>query len=230
MCTAQLHQPKDMNRLCGYGSLRGGALLLLSVFVVLATGCAPTVARGGRGFFSSAPYGGRARVAAVERNARPVIERSAATLPSAGKIADAKSARATIQREGEGFKVSVQSQGKNIVDFHLPLVHRVALSRKEIDRVVGSPPPKLSEDRDSHGGVVGLRVVDDPVGISLIDYLGLERGDIITAFGKEKPERWSDFTKMLTALIERPPTDTNPTTLTLIRRGQPNKVLYYLGS
>jgi S1-C subfamily serine protease len=108
------------------------------------------------------------------------------------------------------------------------LIHRVMLSRRELDQI--SPtgttelhlPFELKQQWDGRGKIRGL-AVENPSSPLAAARLGLAPGDIITAVGTNVVREEKDFFRFGPLLRSQ-----GSATLTFERSGQPHKAFYYL--
>ena len=142
------------------------------------------------------------------------------------KFPVAKQRVAKQQPVDRKFEVTVTAQGDAVVQPERQLVHRITLSRgqlQELARMWPKKAPVIAElENDQFGVVLGLRVtaVLDPSHSSL---LGLRLGDLITAIGKEHANQRQGMLMLLDTLAK-----VDKETLTLVREGQPHKIFYHL--
>ena len=130
-----------------------------------------------------------------------------------------------IERGGEGYKVSVKSDGKEVKNFSQQLVHRVSLSRSEFDALIDDWPKGLpfnsKSEYDSRGKPSGLRITQMRSATS--PHMGLQKADLVTAVGTTHTYKTRDVWQLFRQLsISR------EATLTLVRQGKPHKILYVL--
>lgn len=126
-----------------------------------------------------------------------------------------------IERSGH-FEVKVKANGKEQRNLQETLIHRRDLDAETLSAVQSfSQRTEIAEPRkDRQGGLYGLKVkkgLPPPV----TQALGLEAGDIVTAFGAKRVEADMSFMEYLLSLgaLEE-------SSVTLLRRGVPHKVLY----
>lgn len=131
--------------------------------------------------------------------------------------------KAGIIREGE-FKVSVKSAGEEVEDFQTSLVHRIVLSEEIRKLSAAELPFELSLQRDFSGGLQGIKVGDksgqEKASLAVI---GLLDRDVITAIGRNMAKDVSQLSAFLKVL---PHLSQEESSMTLLRRGQPHKVIF----
>ena len=132
------------------------------------------------------------------------------------------------KREGD-FKVSVASNGKAVSNFNEQLVHRVTLSPAELKKVFVKPPKDIrlpftaQKIFDGRGGIKGVKVTNFRANGGSSSF-GLEENDIVTAFGRNHAKSPSDFWLLYQELMKE-----STATVTLERKGQPHKILFFSG-
>lgn len=125
------------------------------------------------------------------------------------------------------FEVSVKTGGEAVKDFNTSLVHRIILNKDEFNALLLRTRNKqnvtfvFSPDRDSKGGVKGLKVSRAEQRYATM--LGFGQGDLITAVGKAQMKNQDPLRVLLNDFQA-----TKKATLTLERNGKPHKILYYL--
>jgi len=125
------------------------------------------------------------------------------------------------------YKISVKSDGQNLPNLSNQLVHRVDLSREQFDLIVDVSgnvklPFRLVPEADSKGEVAGVRVVEDLVDPNLPN-LGIKDRDLITALGKDLAHNETSVKYFFEHL-----SPSTISSLTLLRKGEPHKIFYYV--
>ena len=128
-----------------------------------------------------------------------------------------------MQRSG-GFEVKVKANGHEVKNFEQDLIHRITLSREVLaelqhySRVEEIAIP----GKDGRGTFQGLKV-RKAVPPNILQNLGLQSGDVVTAFGIRNVQSDMSFMEFLLSLDAL-----DDSSLTFIRKGQAHKVLYQL--
>lgn len=125
------------------------------------------------------------------------------------------------------FKVSVVTNGREVKDLNQDLVHRVAISRAQVDSILESWPAqfrKIGQTRDeydSQGKYMGLRIAGPSTGAP-VPVLGLRDRDVITAVGPKPVRAEGDMLALFKDLKQ-----SGRATMTIERSGMPHKFLYF---
>lgn len=132
-------------------------------------------------------------------------------------------------QNGQKFKVSVTSGGREVKDFNEKLVQRVAIGPDQVEEVLKMWPEKVLVPfdgvaaRDGRGKVMGVRVGKMRSGSPT--NLGLRPGDIVTAVNAKHASTVRDLGYLFVALREQ-----KTASLTFEREGKPHKILYYVAA
>lgn len=134
--------------------------------------------------------------------------------------------------ERGSFKVSVREGSREVNDFETPLVHRIGLSRADINKILptGSNTMKLPFKgrplKDARGNISGVRLYRRESGPRLKGskfLLGLKENDLVTAVGVKHVKSYADLRMLLEMLLKE-----QHISVTLEREGSPHKIFYYL--
>lgn len=128
------------------------------------------------------------------------------------------------------FKVSVAVDGKSVNDFSTELVHRMQVTPQEVKRLAATLPKRVNVP---FGSVPEVSFTGDSVGFRLTPKrsssesltLGLRAGDVVTAINKTHPSSVLDFRELISSLQSD-----KRASITILRSGEPHKILYYLVS
>jgi hypothetical protein len=123
------------------------------------------------------------------------------------------------------MKVSVSSDGKAVTDIDKELVHRVTVSSAILAKITKNIdlrdlPFLVQAEFNSKAEFVGMRLFKYRGGFAY----GLEEQDLITAVGKTKLQERKHLLLMFDALNQ-----TGETSLSIVRRGEAQKILLYRG-
>lgn len=141
---------------------------------------------------------------ACSRGTKPVIERTT--------------------RTGE-YHVSVYSAGNEVKDFGDRLVHYVTLSPADVEKLISDKGEAILPfdgimEVDHKGQPSGFRI-EQAFDRGRTERLGFREDDIVTAIGRTRSTSIADMDKFVQALREN-----REETITIIRDGQPHKLLY----
>ena len=129
-----------------------------------------------------------------------------------------------IERQSDGYKVSVKSDGRQVSNYSQRLVHRVTLQSTDLLRLTENGPKGLpfsaKTNYDNNGKPAGVRVVKVTTDKNA-PRLGLQPKDLITAVEKSHTNSTNDMWQLFKALQKH-----RKATLTLVRGGKPHKILY----
>lgn len=126
------------------------------------------------------------------------------------------------------YKVSVRTAGGDIQNFESELVHRIYYRAAEFSALQADWPASLHKnlkgtpEYDTLGKPMGVRIVAT-FGRTSKDLLGFKIGDLITAAGTTHVSSLDQLDVFLKQL-----SDKKLASITLVRNGQPHKILYYL--
>lgn len=126
------------------------------------------------------------------------------------------------------YKVSVRTDGGDIKNFETALVHRMYYKPAELDALKHDWPDSFSKqlkgtpEFDTLGKLMGVRIVATS-GASSKEMLGFKLGDLITAAGTTHIGSLDQLDTVLSDLSAK-----RQASITLVRNGQPHKILYYL--
>lgn len=144
------------------------------------------------------------------------------------------SCSASSSRHKRGrFEVTVVEDGKTVSDTSKQLVHRMVISKSNLKSSFGATPEEMqallniNAQLDAYQRVAGLEVLgrspSSETASKQAGNLGLQYGDMVTAVGKNRVIDPVDFWGVYEALkIEK------KATITLQRRGDAHKILYFL--
>lgn len=131
----------------------------------------------------------------------------------------------TIERVSDDFEVQVSAAGREVKDFQQPLVHRMTLSQDRVrflhvDVIQRRALPfNAKVELDRRGVVSGVKIF--PPKSLVAGELGIESLDLITAVNTKPVRALGDMQLLFKTLDEE-----KSATMTVIRRGQPHKLLY----
>ena len=140
----------------------------------------------------------------------------------------ASNKRAEIIRDPDRpYKVTVSTGGKEIQDYQKKLVHRISISEEEVKQIRATwiadrtlPNAQLSFTLDNElAGIVVLKSTDK---LSL-NRFGLRKNDLIIAIGVRRTSSIGDLFRILDTLEKE-----GNISLSLARKGEVHKVIYYL--
>lgn len=123
------------------------------------------------------------------------------------------------------YIVTVVSDGEKVSDFNRDLIHRININSKQLDKLKGeindANKLNLTIDKTLAGEIVGISVVASDY--ALLETLGLEQEDLITAVNKTRANNTSAIQLFIPTLEAD-----SKASITIQRRGQPHKLLYFL--
>jgi hypothetical protein len=128
----------------------------------------------------------------------------------------------------DSYRVSIKSNGVEQKDFNQQLVHRLSVKSSELKLMSANGqenlllPFSFESSLDLSGNLSGLKIKSTKT-YPGVNSLGLQPGDLITAFGLVKPNGRSDFWKLFVDLNKD-----KQASITLQRAGRPHKILYYV--
>ena len=126
-----------------------------------------------------------------------------------------------IQATSDRFKVSVSSNGKTLSNINQVLIHRVEVSKSDLNRMYKKGMQSLGSklEKDVRGSVVGIRIEDSRTR----RIFKLLEKDVIASIGRLKISSVKDFWHIGTVMELEGKAD-----ITVIRNGQSLKFIYFL--
>ena len=131
-----------------------------------------------------------------------------------------------LEPVGDGYKVSVRTNGEEVPANSPALVHRVSVSEPQYETLRDLHRDgnvldviRTRTERDRRGSVAGLRVLSVPSGRSREATLGLRQGDMITAFSTEHAQHPRELYQFIEQLREQ-----QRVSMTVLRQGVPHKI------
>ena len=132
------------------------------------------------------------------------------------------------QSPKRNYQISVKAGGTDLVNFEQQLVHRIEITRNELQSILITWPESLNlsfrsiGEYDKLGQAVGIKIIDSSLNSSSAN-LGLKSGDIVTSIGRKLPTSTRDFWPLLNELKQ-----TGTGDISISRNGRANKILLQL--